>query len=480
MKFFRLDLLTLLISLFILGSCKNEGAVGPGVIPGTVSGALVDSSTIVVNTFTEDSVGTTDLAKNPLAYFIDPTFGITETAIATDLNLPGSLAYTRPTGTITIDSARLILRFADGFYGDSIESKYTVNVYQLQQQLSGTTSYYNTTNLGDYTSQPLIGSLTFNARTHNNIKIYNIITGAPDTLVSVSPQIRVPISNDFINNYFFNASGTTLASNVIFQSLVKGLYIKLDKTKTTGEGGIIMLKDSSQIAIYYKQNTGSAIDTSSVVLPITRTATQIAHTYPAAIQTELRDTATSRNLFYLQGLAGLRARVKFPNLLLNLRAALLKNNMDLVINRAELVVTPLANFKNPYLPIIPSPLPQITMYRLDIAHQRTYIEDGSPLDGRSQGSAVFGGFYTPSKRNYHFILTAYCQDLLLGKTVDYGTFIAPVDAGTSTQITSSAYLPTAQASARTVAVGTVASLSDSTYKYQMKLNIIYTKVKKAL
>ena len=468
MRFFRLDLLTLLISLFILGSCKNQDSIGLGVASGPVSGALVDSSTIIVNTFAEDSVSTTNLTKIPLGYFIDPAFGTTETAVATDLNLPGSAAYTRPTGVISIDSARLVLKFASGFYGDSIESKYTVNVYQLQQQLVNTTAYYNTTNLGDYTSQPLIGSLTFNARTHNSIKIYSIITGAPDTLISVGAQIRVPISSDFINNYFFNASGTALASNAIFQNQVKGLYIKLDKTKTTGAGGVLMLQNAPEIDVYYKVNTGSAIDTASVTLPIAKTATQIIHTYPTAIQTELQDTTSSRNIFYLQGLAGLRARVKFPNLLLNLRNSLLSNNMDIVINRAELVITPVPGSNIPY-----SPLLQITMYKLDIAHQRTYIEDGSPVDGRSQGASVFGGFYSPSKKDYHFILTAYCQDLILGKTVDYGTYIAPVDTSGSSTITSTAYLPSAEVASRAINVGT-----DNSSQYKMVLNIIYTKVKK--
>src|SRR6185437_10030745 len=108
MKFFRLDLLTLLISLFILGSCKNQPNIGLGInSSGQPNGTLVDTSTIITNTVKEDSVATSGLAKNPLAYFNDPTFGTTESNLATDLNLPGSAAYTLPTGQITIDSARL-------------------------------------------------------------------------------------------------------------------------------------------------------------------------------------------------------------------------------------------------------------------------------------------------------------------------------------------------------------------------------------
>ncbi len=82
MKFFRLDLLTLLISLFILNSCKNQDSIGLGVVtPGQVNGNLVDTSTIIINTVPEDSVITSidpttqlPLAKNPLGLFYRPYF----------------------------------------------------------------------------------------------------------------------------------------------------------------------------------------------------------------------------------------------------------------------------------------------------------------------------------------------------------------------------------------------------------------------
>src|SRR5258708_7628381 len=240
MKFFRLDLLTLLISLFILNSCKNQDPIGLGVNrPGQLSGGLIDTSTIVINTVPEDSVLASGLSKNPLSYFTDPVFGVTESSIATDLNLPGLGNYKPPTGTITIDSARLVLNFADGFYGDSITSTYKVNVYTLNEQYKTSSIYYNTKQWNVNTDN-LIGSLTFNARTHDSIKVYNIIAGKPDTLIKVRPQIRIPILSSYINQNLFNASTTTLSSNSIFQSLVKGLYITHDKAKTTGPGGNIM------------------------------------------------------------------------------------------------------------------------------------------------------------------------------------------------------------------------------------------------
>jgi hypothetical protein len=480
MKFFRLDLLTLLISLFILNSCKNQDAVGLGSNgPGQINGALVDTSTIIVNTVLEDSVVTYSsggaLPKNPLAYFTDPIFGVTVSNLATDISLPGSAAYTLPSGVISIDSALLVLKLADGFYGDSLTSNYTVNVYQLQSKFNSSTNYYNTANFGTYTSSPLIGSRSFNGvKPKDSISIFDIVTGAPDTLMKVPPQLRIPINPSFITTNLLNASSTTLSSNAIFQNIVKGLYITLDQKKTTGPGGAFMISPSDSIAVYYKANNGGIIDTAVIYLPVSNFAASIQHNYTAIINTELNNTTSSRNLFYLQGLGGLRAKVSFPNFLANLRAGLLKKDSDIVINRAELVITPNIGYSSPYIPATDkpySPIPKLTMYRLDIAHQRAQIEDASSGDPRAFGVGSFGGYYYPPGKQYHFLLTAYLQDQLLNKTVDYGTYIAPIDTTNTTSVDIAA---TPQIAARTVAVGTnkTAPLS----QYQIRLNVIYTRV----
>lgn len=464
MKFSRTDLLTMLISLFILNSCKNQDAIGLGVNSSNqVSAAMVDTSTIVVNTFPEDSVITSNLSKIPFGYFIDPALGTSQSDIATNLNLPGAAAYALPSGTITIDSVRLVLSFANGFYGDSIESVYKVNVYQLNERYINNSTYYNTKKW-NYNSSNLLGSLTFNARTHDSIKIFNIITSAPDTLIKVAPQIRIPINPAFINNNLFSAEGTALNSNTIFQNNIRGLYLTIDKTKTTGSGGIFMIK-ADTLAVYYKAVNGATIDTGQAYMPITSLASAITHSYTPAVQSALNNTKSSNGTFYLQGLAGLKAKISFPALLQNLRNNLLKKDSDIVLNRAELVITPVAGSNIPY-----SPLPKISLYTLDIALQPKLVQDASPSDPRYGGVTVFGGFYAPYTKSYHFILTAFLQDLLSGKTVDYGTFIAPVDV---TNTTSVDYLETPQVAARTIAVGT-----NQNSPYHITLNVIYTKIKK--
>src|SRR6476619_3368444 len=104
MRFLKLDLLTLLISLFILASCKNPDSIGLGVDASkALSANLIDSTTINTTTAADDTIATSNLSVEPLAFFKDPTLGTTEANIATAVNLPGESAFTAITDPYTID-----------------------------------------------------------------------------------------------------------------------------------------------------------------------------------------------------------------------------------------------------------------------------------------------------------------------------------------------------------------------------------------
>jgi hypothetical protein len=117
------------------------------------------------------------------------------------------------------------------------------------------------------------------------------------------------------------------------------------------------------------------------------------------------------------------------------------------------------------------------MYQLDIAKQRILIQDASASSPLYQ-SGTFGGFYTRTTKEpvkaYRFVITNYVQDLIRKKTVDYGTYIAPIDTTEVNSSTGAANVnPSAQIAARTILIG-----SDKTSPYRVKLNIIYTKISK--
>ncbi|MBB5397121.1 DUF4270 domain-containing protein [Mucilaginibacter sp. AK015] len=452
MKFYKLGLLTLLISLFILNSCKTQDDIG--LAPDApIDGNLITDTSIVATTVVEDSVVTNNLrARAPLAYFKDPEFGTTETNIAAVLSLPNASAYTLPAGTITIDSARLVLPYsADGFYGDSLLSTFTVNVHQLNERIVTSKSYYNTRHF-DFSSE-LLGAKTFKAREHDSLWITSIVKGKPDTLMKVKPQVRIPIDPAFINTNLFHASTTVLASNALFENTVKGLYLTVDKNNTTGIGGNMFFNlDSAAVVVYYKNVNGSTIDTTALALPIGSNVNEIKHTYSANVQAALDQTATNGNV-YVQGLLGLRAKLTFPNV----KGIFDSLQNKVIINRAELVVKVKPGTASPF-----GPNKRLVLYKYDIAHQRVNLQDASASDPRA---SIFGGDYNAATGEYHFIITAYLQDLIRGKAVDYGTFLAPTDP-TSDNVDIKA---TPSYAERSILVG-----KDSPYR--IKLNIIYTKL----
>ncbi|RYE12368.1 MAG: DUF4270 family protein, partial [Sphingobacteriales bacterium] len=427
MKFFRLDLLTLLISLFILNSCKNPEGVGLDV-EDQLSGTLIADTTVTLNTEREDSVAVGNLGRTPLALFRDPEIGTTTSSIAAVISLPNAAAYTIPTGDIKIDSVVLGLKYSPtGFYGDSVSARYKVNIYQLSEKASASAAYYSSKTWA-YDATKLLGTKTFAARPHDTLSIHP--PDSAEKFIDALPQVRVKLDTAFIRTHLFTA-GNQIKSNDNFQTAVKGLYIKLDEEGTTLTGGVLPLSTPDSIFVYYTLTNDSKTVRTLVSLPINRHIAETKHDYSADVLSAIADKTTSNTKAYLKGMGGLRVKVTFPGL-----QALKDMQKDIIINRAELVVTPYPNSTIPY-----APLPYLTMYKFDLAKQRTYIED---MVGSY--AVLFGGrLGLPVKNEYRFLLTTYIQNLVLGKTEDYGTYIgAANESGTTgTDIGATAY-PTAR------------------------------------
>ena len=490
MRFLKSDLLTLLISLFILAGCKNPDSIGLGVDPSkALSANLIDSTTINTTTAYDDTIATSNLSVEPLAFFKDPTLGTTEANIATAVNLPGESAFTALTDPYTIDSAVLVLSYAKGAYGD-LTTTFNIGVAQLNEPVLNK-SYYNNRawNVG---SSVLAAAKTFIARPKDSIYVRDIVTGGPDTLKKVAPQLRVPLSKTFIDNNFFKASASALATNAVFQNAIKGLFISLNGTSLTsahpGATLFFNMASGANIVVYYRVTHASASpDTLVSSLPLGYThAAQIKHNY--SINTDITNqlnplnpaTATFPNV-YIQGLSGLRAKISFPyltgkRLLHDIRKNSFATNpsvdtngiVDYSINRAELRLTPVTGTTIPF-----APLPRLTLYRFDIANQRTVVPDAYAGDPRYLGIGSFGGLFDTYHQSYSFVITGYIEDLLRGKLKDYGTYIAPGDTtGLYTGSATIGISNSAQIDGRTVLGGS------KTSPYKMKLNILYNKVTK--
>jgi len=479
MRFLKLDLLTLLISLFLFASCENTSTIGLEVDPTTaIQGNLIDTSTIFSRTVKDDAISTTGLARHPFGYLNDAELGTTESNLAFSVNLPND-AYSFGTDAV-LDSAVLVLNFAGDFYGDST-AIYSFDVQQLQKNLAKETSFLSS-NPPFATQGGVLANYTGKIYPTTPIKVTDVLTGAKDTVKTVVPQIRLKLDQTAITNSIVKASTADLKFNSYFQEAFKGLSLKIKNQ--TGRGIMFFnfanttpTTSTSGLVLYYrKQNatTTTATDTVSVNFPISTTsgpvASSVNHVYSTKVNAQLNPTNPKEQFeeTYLQPLGGLRTKLTFPNL------KKMKSEVGkMVINKAELIVdlksgTDAAPFR---------PAPRLALYRFDIAGQRKNLPDndlgdGSTTQGDPRAAANlggdFGGYFDSVNKRYVFTVTAYVQDLLDGKTEDYGTFLS-VTPSTAFQLTS----PFTTASRAIIGSFKKNPASGANV---LKLNIYYTKV----
>ncbi|MBK0382213.1 DUF4270 domain-containing protein [Pedobacter sp. SD-b] len=426
MKFIKTGLLTMLVGLFILGGCKDPSTIGLDIDPNIdINSKLIDTSTVIAKLLKQDSVVANGTNVSVLGYFKDPVFGTTTAGMALAFSLPnGSINFgTSP----VLDSAVLVLPFK-GFYGDSTNTNYTVEVRQLNENLYAepTLAYYN--NKTWITKSTLLATKNFGAAYKDSLTIQDIVVAGKDTVKRVAPQLRIKINSSFITNNIINLDSATLSSNKAFNALFKGLYLSINKNTTTNNGGLFSFDTytagAARLDLFYK-NTSSAnvVDTVSKSLNITGNVGNAVTALNwdlsgTVVNTELQNTAKNSDILYLKGLTGTQLKVQFPylNQIKNL-------GTNIVINKAELVFSVISGTETPY-----DPLNRLRIYKYDIAERPTFIPDETPFDPRFIAPPFsLGGFYNSAPKEYAINMTGYIQDLISGKTKDYGTFITPND-----------------------------------------------------
>jgi hypothetical protein len=470
MKFTKQDLLTLLIGLFLFASCKNPDGVGLDVDPGTaITGTLVVSD-VTSQLVKEPAANTFGLNRYPLGYMVDPVFGKTEASLAMTV-YPVGTSYDFGTSP-TLDSAVLVLKIDESstvtkFYGDTTNSKYSIDVYQLANKVTN----YKSSDEQAFNNTLLLGNFTGKIAPNTKRKIFDIVPGKADTLKTVPAQIRIPLNKAFIQNNILNLGTAGTATNAKFVDAFKGLYAQVNKASSTGVGGIAFFNftgtDSYVQLVWKKTNSSSGIDTTSVNFPIgtlaststvSGVAANIKHDYtgtPVQTQIDVPNPTAPYSVTYLQGLAGVKTKLTFPQL-----ANFTSTYGKAIVNKAELVVE--LGGGAPAYPF--NAAQRLSLYRWDIAQQPSSIPDYTTFTGSTGGDALFGGYFDALKNRYIFIVTNYVQSLIDKNIEDYGTFLAP------TSYNNFQIIPTATSAERSIIGGT----SSTTNK--LKLNIYYTKI----
>jgi hypothetical protein len=465
MRFIKLDLLTLLVSLFIFASCENPSGIGLDVDPDiALQSKIVDTSTVITKLQKRDSVLANYTTQSVLGYFDDATFGKTTANIALALTMP-STNYKFGTNP-TLDSAVLVIPFL-GFFGDSANSTFTAEVRQLNEVLyneSGKSYYSNKTWLKNST---VLGSKIVTTNLKDSISIQAVTSGKIDpdldSLVKVPRQLRIKLDANFVKSNIMNLDSINKISNLAFNNYIKGLFLSINQGASTGKGGLFSLdtytNGAARLDIFYKTtNTSGVIDTLESISTFNisgssgNAATELTWDMTGTpVKTELESTAKNSNLLFLKGLAGTYVKVEFPYL-----DKLKGLGENVTINRAELIfyTDDNATYGN-Y-----DPISRFRTYRWDIANRPQLIPDVSPNDPRYLGPGFVGGYYSSATKSYVFNFTGYIQDLLRGKLKNYGTFITPSDFSTAAN------------GLNTLGRSVVGGGSNTNYK--VKLRIFYT------
>ena len=482
MSYHTKDLLTLLISLFVLGGCTNPSGIGLDVDPGDeLVGVLTDTLTLQAVTVVDDSARSSSFAQTTFGWLDDPVIGKTVADLAMAIGRPTTVPRIRPDAEI--DSVILVLPYGTDYYGDTLRPNFTLEVLQLNEAYTD----------GEYATKQwavndeVIGSKVigrFAYKQSDSVSITKHIDDK-DSLIKDIPQLRIPLSAAFFKDLLSeDVDSASLSTEAGFNNHVKGLYLRVAESEMAGVGGLVTFQgvaNKTGIELTYRQSNGKEgddadTDTVRTFLPTTvqnnsgsfrRLTSSIRRTYTPAVQAQLDNPDAYYETLYMQAPAGLRTRVHIPYI-----DALKDRNI--AINKAELVL-----YASPDIPgdELGVQAQRLTLYREDIAGQRQPVPDG---DSRGSGSSfsgdsrslwyrygnwrAFGGFMDEDKDRYVFHLTSYIQDILQGKISSSEFFIAPASEWDN----SVPYQPVLNAAGRAII-----SNGDGT-ELKMKLNIYYT------
>lgn len=425
MRFIKSDLLTLLVSLFIFAGCNNPTGIGLDVdANSTLNSLIVDTTTVITKLQKQDSVISNYTTRSVLGNFKDPVFGETTASLALGLTMP-SVNFSFG-NTPTLDSAVLVLPYTS-FYGDSINTNYTIEVRQLNETVYNESSKTYYSNKKWLVKSTLLASKSISAAYRDSIILQDIVVGKKDTIKKVPGQLRIKLDPNFVINNIINLDSINKVSNLAFNNFLKGLYVSVNKTTSTNRGGLFSLdtytQGASRLDIFYKNtNSTNGKDTLKNTFNINgisgSAATELIWDMTGTVvKTELESPSKSNNLLYFKGLGSTQVKVEFPYL-----AKLKALGTNVTINRAELIFTIKSGTETPY-----APLPRLRVYRWDIANRPQFVPDESSNDPRFIGAGFVGGFYSSPTKTYVINLTGYIQDLMSGRTKNYGTFISPSD-----------------------------------------------------
>ena len=387
-------LLTGILILLAVYSCKKDPyQIGVDLLPPTDTLNVKTTDTCLVQAFSvrQDSIRTDKSGSLHIGSIADPVFGKITSSVYTQLLLEseGVDFGTHP----VLDSLVLMLGYT-GHYGDTLTPQ-NIKVYEISETFSYDSIYYSNKTLKTYPT--LLADRDFVPKLSDSVSLFG---------KKVGPHLRINMSklSNYLGNKILYAPSTALASNTAFLAYMKGLYIQA--TPAGNKGSMLnfsITNGLSELVAYYHNGNDPANDSLQYSLLINSSCARFTHVdhngYIDASQ-DLKqqvlnhDSAKGAGQLYLQGMAGVKVKVKFPYM------------RNFGLGRSVAINEAILELKNLETDTSLAPPATLIMLRQDSIGRISYLPD------YSEGTGYFGGTYNRSSRTYNFRITEFMQKVI--------------------------------------------------------------------
>lgn len=391
-----LSLLVIALAGILLSSCEEPDVIGLNVQPPGDQLNLAETDTISLITYTvrEDSLRSDETTYALLGSYLDPVFGLHSASFYSQIRLSSN--NTSFGSNPQADSIVLTLVY-NAAYGDTLTPQ-TVKVYELIESIDKDSSYYSN---DAFTIGSLLASKAFVPAPLDSVKIDG---------VKKAPHLRIKLEPSLAQRFIDASGSTSLSNNSNFLDFFKGIFVTTDPVNS--KGAILsfdLLNSLSQVTMYYKNDNADSLKYNFVINENCARINHFNHhNYSQAssyLQSQLSgDTTKGDSILYLQSMAGLKVKIKYPYLM-NLVA-----NGKIAINKAELIVK---LDKNDFTENEFAPPALLTVLEEQDGKIR-YILD------QYEGTNYFGGSFNKTKYEYRFNIARHIQQILDGEKDNLG------------------------------------------------------------
>lgn len=429
----------------VLFSCKKDPyEIGFALLPpsDTLNVLTTDTCTVEAFSVLQDSVRTDKISSLLLGSMMDPVFGRITTSFYTQVRLSSEGAEFGENPVL--DSLVLMLSYGS-YYGDTL-TRQNVKVYEISENFFYDSLHFSNQRLETYPT--ILADQDFIPRISDSVKEFN---------EKIAPHLRINLSRqtNYLGQKILYAPDDVLASTNAFTKFIKGLYVSATPVNSNGAILNFSLTDGiSKMVVYFHNGNDPQDDSLRYEFPVDKGCARfisVDHNGYLDADHDLKqqilnhDSAQGAAKLFLEGLGGVKVKLKFPYL-----AGFSKGNI-IAVNDAVLLL------KNMETDTILAPPPTLTLVRQDSAGRIGYLVDNN------EGPAYFGGTYDYENHAYFFRLTQHVQNILQNSYTDHFDLYIMVD----NPITSSA-TPN-----RIILYGTD-PLNPGDYSNRLQLKMTYT------